>query len=130
MKNERIIGNTHMNVTLYMPIYYLYDKNDFEKNNFDIKNVKICTNNIQHPKSEDVEIDEENINKFENCNTINKYINKKKRSSYEINNETLTNEITSHTQLDASSYIQLDQIESYIKFQKNKYIFFSYSNTK
>ncbi|SCN23685.1 conserved Plasmodium protein, unknown function [Plasmodium berghei] len=122
MKNERIIGNTNMNVTLYMPIYYLYDKNDFEKNNFDIKNVKICTN-IQYPKGGDAEIDEQNINEFENYNKINKYINEKKQNNYEINNENPTNEITNHTQLDILSYTQLDQIESYIKFQKNKYIF-------
>ncbi|CAD2100413.1 hypothetical protein YYG_03610 [Plasmodium vinckei petteri] len=103
MKNERIVGNTNMNISLYMPIYYLYDQNDFEKNKFDIKNVKICTSTL-YPKDEDTEIDGKNIDEFEDHDKAEKNIN-----------EYTTNEIINYT--------ELDQVESYINFQKKKYIF-------
>ncbi|KYO01385.1 hypothetical protein PGSY75_0724700, partial [Plasmodium gaboni] len=41
MDKERIEGNTVMNISLYMPIYYLYDEEDFIKNNYNINNLKI-----------------------------------------------------------------------------------------
>ncbi|SBT32021.1 conserved Plasmodium protein, unknown function [Plasmodium ovale wallikeri] len=41
MQNGRIEGNTFMNIALYMPIYYLYDEEDFHKNNFDLSRVII-----------------------------------------------------------------------------------------
>ncbi|EWC89334.1 hypothetical protein PFNF54_01898 [Plasmodium falciparum NF54] len=41
MDKERIEGNTVMNISLYMPIYYLYDEEDFIKNNYNINKLKI-----------------------------------------------------------------------------------------
>ncbi|KJP87839.1 hypothetical protein AK88_02443 [Plasmodium fragile] len=41
MHNERIEGSTTMTLALYMPIYYLYDEEDFAKVNYDINKVRI-----------------------------------------------------------------------------------------
>ncbi|SBT70497.1 hypothetical protein PMLGA01_030023200, partial [Plasmodium malariae] len=54
MNNERIEGGTNMNISLYMPIYYLYDEEDFNKNNFDLKNIR-----IRSPVDKEVHVEED-----------------------------------------------------------------------